>query len=110
MRYQDTESLYISVLTLGELYFGVARLNNPVKERELNNWIGIVERQFSNRIVVVDEIAARHWGYLRALYPKAQTTDAQLAATALAHDFIFVTRNVKHFKFDGLGIINPWDV
>jgi predicted nucleic acid-binding protein len=42
---------------------------------------------------VVDDIVARQWGYLQAAYPKAQTADAQLAATAIAHDFVFATRN-----------------
>jgi hypothetical protein len=110
VRYQDPASLYISVLTLGELHFGVAQLNNPAKERELNIWIAVVEKQFSNRIIVIDDIAARQWGYLRASYPKAQTADAQLAATAMAHDFTFATRNVKDFRFDGLKVVNPWDV
>jgi hypothetical protein len=109
VRYQEPASLYISVLTLGELYFGVAQLNNPEKERELNSWIAVVEKQFANRIVVLDDFAARHWGYLRAAYPKAQTADAQLAATAMAHDFTFATRNVKHFRFDGLKLVNPWE-
>ncbi len=108
VRYQAPESLFISVLTLGELHFGVAQLDDLAKERELNAWIAMVELQFSSRIVVVDDVVARQWGYLRAAYPKAQTADAQLAATALAHDFIFATRNVKHFKFDGLKVVNPW--
>jgi predicted nucleic acid-binding protein len=109
LRYQDPASLYISVLTLGELYFGVAQLNDPAKERELNGWVDGVERRLSNRIAVFDDLSARQWGYLRAIYPAAPTIDAQLAATALAHDLTFVTRNVKHFRFDGLALVNPWE-
>jgi predicted nucleic acid-binding protein len=109
MQFRSPSESFISVLTLGELYFGVAQLNNPAKERGIKQWIGDVERSFANRIVVLDDLAARQWGYLRAAYPAAPTTDAQLAATALAHDFIFVTRNVRHFRFNGLKIVNPWE-
>ncbi|HEY8699079.1 MAG TPA: type II toxin-antitoxin system VapC family toxin [Rhizomicrobium sp.] len=109
MRFHSPAESFISVLTLGELYFGVAQLNSAARERELKNWILDVEKRFSSRIVVFDDLAARQWGYLRAAYPKAPTTDAQLAATALAHDFTFVTRNVRHFPFDGLKVVNPWE-
>ncbi len=109
MKFNGSANAYISVLTLGELHYGVAQLNDPLKERELNTWITVVEKQFANRIVVVDDDAARQWGYLRAAYPKVQTPDALLAATAIAHGFTFVTRNVKHFRFDGLAVVNPWE-
>ena len=109
MSFHGSADAYISVLTLGELHYGVAQLNDPSRERELVAWIGVVERQFANKVVVVDDAAARQWGYLRAAYPMAQVPDALLAATAIAHDFTFVTRNVKHFRFDGLDIVNPWD-
>lgn len=108
MRFHSPLQSFISVLTLGELYFGVAQLNSPARERELKNWILDVEARFASRIVVFDDLAARQWGYLRAAYPAAPTTDTQLAATALAHDFTFVTRNVRHFHFDGLKVVNPW--
>ena len=109
VKYQDPFSLFISVLTLGELHFGVAQVNHAAKERELNAWIADVQRRFADRIVVLDDLIARQWGYLRAKYPNARTADAQLAATAIAHGFTFATRNVKHFRFGGLKVVNPWE-
>jgi predicted nucleic acid-binding protein len=109
MTFQNPSELFISAITLGELHFGVAQLRDAAKERELSAWVGEVEQQFANRVVVVDETVARQWGYLRAANPKAPTADAQIAATAVAYDFIFVTRNVKHFRFDGLKVVNPWE-
>ncbi|HEX2592473.1 MAG TPA: type II toxin-antitoxin system VapC family toxin [Rhizomicrobium sp.] len=109
LRYRDPMALFISVLTLGELHYGVASHNSVSKERELNRWIEDVETRFANRIVVLDDVIARQWGYLRASSPNAPTTDTQLAATALAHGFTFVTRNVKHFRFSGLTVVNPWE-
>jgi toxin FitB len=109
MRFNSPSESFVSVLTLGELHYGVARINDPRRERELNQWIVEVERRFASRIVVFDEMAAREWGYLRARYPKAPAVDAQLAAIALAHGLTFVTRNVRDFRFDGLKLVNPWD-
>jgi predicted nucleic acid-binding protein len=40
--------------------------------------------------------------------PSCQTVDAQIAATALAYGFVVATRNVKHFQFDRLQVVNPW--
>jgi hypothetical protein len=108
MKFHGPSESFISVLSLGELYFGVATLNSVPKERQLKHWIANVEQRFASRVVVFDDIAARHWGYLRAAYPRAPTTDTQLAATALAHDLTFVTRNVRHFQFEGLKVVNPW--
>jgi toxin FitB len=108
MKFNSPSQAFISVLTLGELHYGVARINNAQRERELNRWIAEVERRFASRVVVFDDLAAREWGYLRARYPKAPTTDAQLAATALAHDLTFVTRNATDYGFEGLRVVNPW--
>jgi predicted nucleic acid-binding protein len=52
---------------------------------------------------------ARRWGQLRANHPNVPTADAQIAATALAFDFVFVTRNVRHFRFERLQVVNPWE-
>src|ERR1700712_804532 len=108
LKRQDPMALFISVISLGELHFGAAKSKAVAKQREHNAWIGDLERLFANRIVVLDDIVARQWGYLRAFHPQTQTVDAQLAATAMAHGFTFATRNVKHFRFDGLTVVNPW--
>ncbi|MEI9994968.1 MAG: type II toxin-antitoxin system VapC family toxin [Rhizomicrobium sp.] len=109
LKYQDPMSLFISVVTLGELHYGAAKSKVAAKQRELNLWITEVGQLFASRIVILDDIVARQWGYLRARYPHARTADAQLGATALAHDFTFATRNVKDFRFEGLDVVNPWE-
>jgi predicted nucleic acid-binding protein len=106
---QDMERQYVSAVTIGELHFGAERLPDGRKRHQLRDWIATVEEDYVGRIVPLDPAVAAHWGRLRAQSPGAQTVDAQLAATALAYGFTFVTRNVNHFRFDGLSVINPWD-
>jgi toxin FitB len=109
MKYQNPTEFYISAVTLGELHFGVAKVRSAKKQRELADWVGTVEERFSNRVIVLDDAVARQWGYLRAAKPSIPVADGQIAATALAYGFSFATRNVKHFVFDGLHLIDPWD-
>jgi predicted nucleic acid-binding protein len=100
---------YVSAVTIGELHFGIKRLNEGRKKRELATWLKMVEEDYTGRIVPLDLAVAERWGHVRAREPNIQTVDAQIAATALAYDFIVVTRNVKHFQLDGLRVVNPWE-
>jgi predicted nucleic acid-binding protein len=100
---------YISALTIGELYYGAERLSEGRRRRELQLWVRMVEEDYAGRIVPLDHAVAAIWGRLRAASPNGQTVDMQLAATALAHGFTFVTRNVADFRFDGLKVVNPWE-
>jgi len=109
MKFQNPAELFISAVTLGELHYGVARLSSGVRQRELGAWVGEVEKRFADRIVVLDDAVAKQWGYLRATKPLVPVADGQIAATALAYGFTFVTRNVKHFPFGGLDIVDPWE-
>lgn len=106
---QDLTRQYISAITLGELHFGAARLPEGRRQQQLRDWIVTVEEDYAGRIVPLDPTVAERWGRLRASSPDAQTVDLQLAATALAYGFTFVTRNVKHFRFDSLAVLNPWE-
>ena len=105
----ELDRQYVSAVTLGELHYGVERLKESRRRQELHNWVNMVEEDYAGRIVPLDSTVAASWGRLRALSPNSQTVDAQLAATALAYDFTFVTRNVKHFRFGSLRVINPWE-
>jgi len=58
--------------------------------------------------VAVDEEIALQCGLLMKQRPNTEVGDALIAATALVHDLVVATRNVKHFAFDGLSVFNPW--
>lgn len=105
----DTSELYISAITAGELCYGVDRMAPGREATRLRAWLReTLERGFGGRILAFDYAVAEVWGNLRAGYPNAEVADSQIAATAIAHHFTLVTRNVKHFAFDGLAVINPW--
>ena len=51
--------LHLSVLTLGELHKGIARLDASPRRRQLEKWLAEdVRKRFAGRIVVLDEATA----------------------------------------------------
>lgn len=104
----DQRLFHISAVTVGEIRYGISRLRDGKRRRELEQWLQIVREDFSGRILPLDETVAIHWGQLRANHPNVPLVDCQLAATAMAHGFTFVTRNAKDFPFPGLAVFNPW--
>jgi predicted nucleic acid-binding protein len=110
----DPNSLYVSVLTFGEIRLGVELLPQSKRRAQLEQWL---ERDlpdwFEGRILPVDQIIADRWGVLRA---EAQSkvrplsvVDAAIAATALEHILSLVSRNVSDFAIAGLAVVNPWE-
>lgn len=110
----DTDSLYASVLTFGEIRLGVELLPPSKRRTQLEQWLDRdLPEWFEGRILPVDQAIADRWGLLRA---QAQlkgrplsVVDAVLAATALQHDLTIVSRNVSDFSVVGLAVLNPWD-
>jgi predicted nucleic acid-binding protein len=111
----DTESLYASVLTLGEIRFGVELLPPSRRRAQLEQWVDReLPEWFEGRILHVDQPIADRWGLLRA---QAQmkgrplsVVDALLAATALQYNLTIASRNVSDFSVAGLTVVNPWAV
>jgi predicted nucleic acid-binding protein len=108
-RAQDTDVLFVSAMTAGELRYGIDRLPVGRKRDGLERWFSeTILIGFAGRVLAFDLVAASHWAALRAVHPNASVVDSQIAATAIAHGFTLVTRNVKDFAFAGLSVFNPW--
>jgi hypothetical protein len=110
---QPEEMLYLSVLTLGEIRKGIARLPDGTKRRRLAQWLEHdLRERFAGRILPVDEEAADLWGRLQAAAEARgrplPTLDCQIAATAMAHGLTLVTRNTNDFDITGLELFDPW--
>ena len=106
---QEEHSLFVSVITLGEIEDGVHRQlrRNPPYGRELAAWLDQIITGFDSRILAFEAPDARQWGRFTADlgYDNA---DLQIAATALVHGLTVVTRNVRHFKPTGVRVLNPF--
>ena len=102
-------SLFLSVLTLGELRKGVAvhRRTDPVAADRLGAWVDGIETQFADRILPVDATVARIWGELSA-GRSLPVIDTLIAATAIASRLTLATRNIRDVEATGVALIDPW--
>ncbi len=103
------EATYLSVLVLGEVRQGVERLRmrDPVQTATLERWLSSLEREFADRILGVDKAIAHAWGRLSATNP-LPPIDGLLAATALVHGLVVVTRDTEPFERVGVPWLDPW--
>ena len=110
---QDESKLYLSGLTIGEIRKGITRLESSRKKAELEKWLEKLRNRFSRRILTLSERTFLVWGKMYGEYEKKGVVrpafDSLLEATALEHDLIFVTRNVKNFQNSQVTILNPWE-
>jgi predicted nucleic acid-binding protein len=103
-------SLYLSVLTLGELRKGIDGVKDAARRLALSDWLQTeMSVFFMGRVLSIDEQVADRWGQLVAAARRPlPAVDSLLAATALVHGLSMVTRNAKDFEGLGLEVINPW--
>ncbi|AUM00574.1 VapC toxin family PIN domain ribonuclease [Rhodocyclaceae bacterium] len=103
-------TLYLSVLTLGELRKGIEALAEGARKRRLLDWLEVeLPGFFTGRVLPVDARVADRWGYLVAQAGRPlPAIDSLLAATALTHGLTLVTRNLRDFRYPGLAVIDPW--
>ena len=105
------QSLYLSVLSLGEIRKGIEGVSDPEFRQSLLDWLQVqLPDYFSGRVLGIDASIADRWGRVQADAGRTlPVIDALLAATALCYDLTLVTRNVKDFAGLGVPHINPWD-
>ena len=110
---QDEASLFISVISLGEIEKGILKLRASDRRRsqKLTAWLGKVEQRFAGRILPLDAAALHVWAQIAARSELAgqplPVMDGLLMATAQCHGLTVVTRNVQDFALYPQ-IFNPW--
>lgn len=104
------EELFLSVLVIGEIRLGIERL----RRRDMPQALRLEQRllalqiKMAGRIFPITEAIANRWGQINSGDP-FPVIDSLLAATALEHDLVFVTRNIRDVERCGVKLLNPWE-
>ena len=111
LRSVDPETIYLSVITLGEIMKGIAlkQRTDPRAAAALTQWLERLRQDHADRILPITDDVAIEWGRLAAERPRA-VVDGLIAATASVYRKITVTRNTVDFDDTRLPVINPWQL
>ena len=102
------EDLHLSAVTLGELQAGVeiTRERDQEKASEIEIWVDQVAQTWN--ILPVDARVFRVCAKLMHRQPDHLFEDALIAATAIVHHLVVVTRNVRHFTAFQVDTLDPF--
>lgn len=113
MNDQDSSTLFLTTVTIGEIGYGLRVM--PQGRRRLQMEQGferILAEAFAGRILAFDEEAARQYaevmGRRQEIGRRLSAFDGQIASIARANGFAVATRNVRDFVECGVEIINPF--
>jgi len=108
----ESEDLFVSVLSVGEITKGIALLKESKKKRDLQSWLQNMEGHYADHVLPVDLETSHIWGELTAAAQKlgkiVPAGDGLIAATARRHGLHVMTRNTEHFEPTGVLLLNPW--
>ena len=103
----QSDQLYLSVLTIGEIRYGIERLRRrDIQQASVfDAWLEMLRRDFADRLLPISVEVADLWG----IPDPIPTVDGLLAATALAHNLILVTRSTVDLARTGARLLNPFE-
>ena len=109
----DESSTYVSVLSVGEIQKGIAKLTPSRRKQALTEWLEKdLKTRFAKRFLDFDILSALKWGEVLGAQEKKGINiplmDSLIAATSLVHSLTVVTRNGKDMENMGVEIVNPW--
>ena len=107
------EDIYLSSITIGEIYFGIQKLPHGKKKEKLLSWIeNKLLPRFHNKVISIDTDVMLQWAILtNELKTKGMPLpimDSLIGATCIAKNFTLITRNEKDFQYINLKMINPF--
>ncbi|NSY98271.1 type II toxin-antitoxin system VapC family toxin, partial [Agrobacterium tumefaciens] len=107
---KDSRDLYISAITILELERGILSIQRRDIEQgsRLRAWMDSrVRPEFAERILSINEAIATRCAHLHIL-DRRNEADALIAATAIVHGLVVVTRNIHDFQGTGVVLVDPW--
>jgi toxin FitB len=107
---QDSLDLYLSVITILELERGILSIRRRDIDQgsRLRAWMDSrVRPEFAERIISIDEMIATRCAHLH-IPDRRNEADALIAATAIVHGLVVVTRNIQDFQGTGAVLVDPW--
>ena len=107
----DDAEIFLSVLGVGEIRRGIEwrRQRDPETARHLERWLRGLTQRYAAQILPISLEIAERWGQ-SSLDQPVPSVDGLLAATALHHDLVLVTRNVADVERTGVRILNPFGI
>jgi toxin FitB len=110
---QPLDRLYVSSVTFVEIRFGIELVADPARRARLNDWLAHkVRPMFEQRVMAITEDVMFKWRLLVEDGRKAGHTFSQpdliIAATALHHGLVVVTRDVSDFQRAHVPVLSPW--
>jgi len=110
---QSLEDLYVSVVTLAEIRFGIELLPDVSKRSDLHDWLNHkVRPMFAHRVLPISEDVMLKWRLLaeegRKIGHTFSRPDLIIAATAHHHDLTIVTRDAGDYTKTRVNVLNPW--
>jgi predicted nucleic acid-binding protein len=107
----STRDRFLSALTIGEIQAGIEKQrkvapDTPEFAEALSQWLTLIELQFAQSILPVSPAIAKLWGRL-SVQTGDKGIDNLIAATAMVHNLLLVTRNVKDFEVKGVRVFDP---
>ena len=105
-----TDAHYLSVLTVGEIRRGVERIRakDPAQAAVFEKSLAKIVAIFEGRIIEIGLDEAEIWGRLSS-DAQLPDIDGLMAATAIHHGLVVVTRNLRDFIRSGVEVVNPWE-
>jgi len=109
----DSNTIYLSVITIGEIRKGLEKLPPSKRRDRVKEWLeGDLLIRFQGRILEITTEVMLIWGELTGRLEKEgrpiTAIDLLIAAIALQGNYRLVTRNEHDFQYTGVTIINPW--
>ena len=106
--------LWISVIVIHELRYGISILDEGRRRTELNMWLSEIMDRFKGRVLSLDQQSSELSASLRAQARRNGRTlnlpDALIAGTAATRAMTLMTRNVRDFRGLDIDIVNPWEI